>query len=150
MSVIDVGSDGIMALFKEKKQMFEAYHEATVSLKQSLEEEKTDHLPKWLDERDRIINRIERLNRAIAQCAKELNLFPDSILGKAEMVDGLEHINRLMHESAAIDKECIKLMTAEKDGVKREILKYRMNHLRITGYKNTCPGPARYIDTQVN
>lgn len=149
MGIHELETDEIMDLLGKKKHLFEDYHEATFCLKQRLKEDKTDQLQACLDDRHRIINRIERSNRSIDRATKDLNNHPGR-LRKAEIIDMQRDINMLMDKSSIIEKECISLMTAEKDAVKSEILGHRMNHRRTTGYQNSGSGPARYIDTRVS
>ena len=140
--------DRYFTLLAEKKSLFIDYNETTRCLKQSLEEKSDNQLKTFLENRHRIMHRIDRINKSINSGTK--NLENDSVIfRKAEIISIQKEIEILMDNSLNIEKECMDLVLREKNEIKDDILSHRQNHRRNIGYQNFGSGVAKYIDTEI-
>ena len=141
-----VSYDRYRTLLAEKKSLFTDYNEITRCLKQSLEEKNDNQLKACLENRHRIMHRIERMNRSIG--SETNNLESDSAkFSKAEIISMQKEIKMLMDNSSSIEKECMNLVLIERNGIKDELLRLRDNRNKTGSYKMNAYTPARFVDT---
>ena len=115
-------------------------------MKQSLEEKNDDQLKACLENRQRIMHRIDRMNKSIDSETK--NPENDSAkFSKADIISIQKEIEMLMDNSSNIEKECMNLVLIEKNGIKDELLRFRENRNRTGVYKMRANTPARFVDT---
>ena len=142
----EISYDRYRTFLAEKKSLFNDYNETTLCLKQNLEERNDKQLKACLENRHRIINRIDRINRSIdSETDNPEN--ESAKFSKAEIISMQKEIKTLMDNSLIVEKECMNLVSIEKNGIKDELLRFRENRNRTGVYKMRANTPARFVDT---
>ena len=141
-----VSYDRYRTLLAEKKSLFNDYNETTRCLKESLEEKNDTQLKACLKHRQRIMNRIDHINKSIDSETKKLEN-GSAEFKRVEVISIQKDIEMLMDNSSNIEKECMNLMLIEKNGMKEELFRFRKNRSRTVVYKMRSHAPARFVDT---
>jgi hypothetical protein len=133
---------------KEKVQLLDAFKQATVKMKNVIDSKDIPRMALHVKERQRIIDRIERIDREVNQFVQGDSFSIEKLCNKAKDVvrSHLDQMKTTLASLADVDKECLALAQAQHEALKSDILKVRLG-LRVTkSYRGTCHQGARFLD----
>jgi len=133
---------------KAKVQLLDAFKLATAKMKEILDSKDMPRMALHVKERQRIIDRIERIDREANQFVQGDSFSIEKLSNKAKDVvrSHWDQMKTTLASLADVDKECLALAEAEHEALKSDILKVRLGLGVAKSYRGTCHQGARFLD----
>jgi hypothetical protein len=136
------------AKLREKTQLLDSYAMATEKIKGTIECDDIQRTALYVEERERVISRIARIDDEIERF-KQLDTFSIeswSRKAKDSVRKFLDEIKTSLGRLADMDKQCLALAQAEHDSMRSGILKLRQGFQLARGYGRTGVKNPRFLD----
>ncbi|NVL89819.1 MAG: hypothetical protein HWN69_02320 [Desulfobacterales bacterium] len=133
---------------KEKIELLSSYKLATSKIKETLELKDLRRLGRYLKERQRLIDKIEQIDKEVNMLTRENGFSIEKLSEKArDLFRGyVDRIRDVLESLSGIDKGCLDLARTEHDSVKSEILKIQQGRRVVNGYRQARRQTPRFLD----
>lgn len=133
---------------KEKIELLSSYKLATSKIKETLESKDLRRLDHHLKERQRLIDKIEQVDKEVDMLTRENGFSIERLSEKArDLFKGyVDQIRDVLESLSGLDKGCLELARTEHDSVKSEILKIQQGRRVVNGYRPARCQTPRFLD----
>jgi hypothetical protein len=142
--------DKYCACLKEKAQSLDDFEHLGNETKEVLESKNALHLNRHLEARQRLISRMEQIDKDLHTFTDGNGSCMEGLSGKAKNLvqHYLGQIRTTLERLAAMDKECLALARAHLDSMKSEILKVQHGLRAARGYRLAVEHHPRFLDVK--
>lgn len=132
----------------QKGHLLKRFAQITAGIKEIIEAEEIERIASQIEERQGIINKIESIDRALAQLESDSSSSVDRLSGKAKDLVGvsLNQVRTSLEGLTDMDRECLALVQAAYDSIKSDILEFRSGLRVAKCYGGTRNKTPRFLD----
>jgi hypothetical protein len=138
-------------LIKEKTNLLEIYRDATLKIVKQMRQKNLSGANTGINKRQQMITRINKIDSTLKEITPQIPE-PEQITYNEmnkDLADFYQHMKQIIGDIFEVEKDCMEIVKAEQNKLRREILYYRQHKNQSKGYLAGGAAVPKFIDTRI-